>query len=233
MHPHDTTSSKYCHKCGRTLPTDCFSRDRRSRDELQSKCKDCNRAYRDTHKEQSSAYFRDRYAADSERIGAANRARYASNPQRNAEYRAANRERRKEQSRAWHAANKEHSAEYDRQYRRANREQRSETWHAWYETNKARLIARGRAVTNIRRGRVRNAEGTHTIADIRAQHARQKGRCYWCGKAVGKAYHVDHIVPLSRGGSNWPDNLVIACPQCNLSKGNKLPHEWTDGGRLL
>jgi 5-methylcytosine-specific restriction endonuclease McrA len=50
---------------------------------------------------------------------------------------------------------------------------------------------------------------------------------------VGDTYHVDHVVPLVRGGSDDPSNLVIACVPCNLSKGDKLPHEWKRSGRLL
>lgn len=78
--------------------------------------------------------------------------------------------------------------------------------------------------------------GSHTAKDILAQYERQKGKCYWCGKKVHKGkngYHRDHIVPLARGGSNNPDNLVIACHSCNESKRDKLPHEWHQGGRLL
>jgi 5-methylcytosine-specific restriction endonuclease McrA len=41
------------------------------------------------------------------------------------------------------------------------------------------------------------------------------------------------VVPLSRGGSNGPENIVIACPTCNLAKKDKMPHEWPEGGRLL
>ena len=52
------------------------------------------------------------------------------------------------------------------------------------------------------------ANGTHTAEDIQRQYKRQDGRCYYCGQNVGKVYHVDHVVPLSRGGSNDPDNLL-------------------------
>jgi len=34
-------------------------------------------------------------------------------------------------------------------------------------------------------------------------------------------YHVDHKIPLALGGTNDLDNLTIACPPCNLSKGIK------------
>ena len=32
------------------------------------------------------------------------------------------------------------------------------------------------------------------------------------------AYHVDHDMPIARGGSNDPENLVLTCPRCNQSK---------------
>jgi 5-methylcytosine-specific restriction endonuclease McrA len=81
-----------------------------------------------------------------------------------------------------------------------------------------------------RRARKRHASGTHTAADIAAQRTRQKGRCFWCQEKVGRSYHVDHVMPISRGGSNGPENIVIACASCNLSKGAKMPSEF--GGRL-
>lgn len=47
--------------------------------------------------------------------------------------------------------------------------------------------------------------------------------CEYCG---AKATHVDHVYPVSRGGSNDLDNLVAACAPCNMSKGAKTPEEW-------
>jgi 5-methylcytosine-specific restriction endonuclease McrA len=37
---------------------------------------------------------------------------------------------------------------------------------------------------------------------------------------------MDHLVPISRGGTNARDNLVLACFACNRSKGGKLLAEW-------
>lgn len=82
-----------------------------------------------------------------------------------------------------------------------------------------------------RRARLKGAPGAHTRRDIEAQYRAQDGRCWWCGKAVGEAYHVDHRIPLAKGGSNNPDNLCIACPDCNCRKGARLP--WEFSGRLL
>ena len=39
-------------------------------------------------------------------------------------------------------------------------------------------------------------------------------------------YHIDHIIPISKGGSEWDlDNLELSCPTCNLKKGAKMNYE--------
>lgn len=52
-------------------------------------------------------------------------------------------------------------------------------------------------------------------------HARQKGRCAKCGRALLGVYHVDHKVPLSRGGRHIASNIQLLCPADNLKKGAK------------
>jgi hypothetical protein len=48
--------------------------------------------------------------------------------------------------------------------------------------------------------------------------------CTYCGS--DKQLEGDHIVPLSRGGSNAFVNLATACRPCNLSKGSRTLDEW-------
>lgn len=93
-----------------------------------------------------------------------------------------------------------------------------------------------RASSARRRAHKRNAEGSFTAKDIAAQKVAQTDkrdvlRCWWCGEPIKGKYHIDHRIPLSKDGTNYANNLCIACPTCNLSKGAKLPHEWS--GRLL
>ena len=49
---------------------------------------------------------------------------------------------------------------------------------------------------------------------------RDNGKCQICGGKVFMSgeWHVDHITPVARGGSNAPCNLQLACPACNLEK---------------
>lgn len=66
---------------------------------------------------------------------------------------------------------------------------------------------------------------------LRAQHIaglleHQKHRCWWCGKRIkGNEYHVDHVIPIVRGGTNALNNLCISCPECNMKKGARLASE--------
>jgi len=130
-------------------------------------------------------------------------------------------------ARLWYVENKERAQEYARQYRIDNRERVDKRVTDWMRDNPEAA----RAIRRNRKARLRAAEGSHSASDVTAQYDRQGGRCYYCEESVGEAYHVDHVIPLSLGGRNSPDNLVIACPDCNLSKGGKHPMEFA--GRLL
>jgi Restriction endonuclease len=49
------------------------------------------------------------------------------------------------------------------------------------------------------------------------------GRCIYCGN---KAEEIEHIIPKSKGGTNSPYNLVIACKKCNKLKGKSSLKEF-------
>jgi hypothetical protein len=55
-------------------------------------------------------------------------------------------------------------------------------------------------------------------------------RCVYCGDEDGPFDH-DHLFPVSRGGSDDPNNIVIACASCNRSKGAKSLLEWMNFNR--
>jgi 5-methylcytosine-specific restriction endonuclease McrA len=51
---------------------------------------------------------------------------------------------------------------------------------------------------------------------------RQGGICACgCGRSLALGYHIDHRIALSKGGTNWPWNLQLLAPVCNLKKSNK------------
>ena len=56
---------------------------------------------------------------------------------------------------------------------------------------------------------------------------RDKGRCVLCGASAedGVKLHVDHILPVSKGGKTTPSNLRTLCDRCNLGKKDKYDSE--------
>ncbi|WP_207767816.1 HNH endonuclease [Heyndrickxia camelliae] len=46
--------------------------------------------------------------------------------------------------------------------------------------------------------------------------------CSFCGKTAKEStLHIDHIIPVSKGGATTEDNLQVLCSECNLQKNNK------------
>lgn len=56
--------------------------------------------------------------------------------------------------------------------------------------------------------------------------ARDGAHCTYCGATQGP-FHIDHIQPYSRGGTDDDDNLCVACAPCNFAKAASLNSEWT------
>lgn len=69
--------------------------------------------------------------------------------------------------------------------------------------------------------------------------AKTGGKCFYCGDELteldyldegGKVvsthrqWHIDHVKPLSKGGDYSNENLVPACPNCNMKKSDR----WTE-----
>lgn len=58
--------------------------------------------------------------------------------------------------------------------------------------------------------------------DVAALFARDKGRCQICRKKVDpKNWHMDHVIPLSKGGEHNMRNLRVTHPICNRRKGSR------------
>lgn len=111
-------------------------------------------------------------------------------------------------------------------YRQENKVKISLKNKEWAKNNPDKVLAR----YHNYRARKRNAKGTHTGEDIKALFISQNGICNGCGCKLQtsgrKKYHIDHIVALANGGSNYPSNLQLLCPSCNTSKCDKDFEEW-------
>ncbi len=149
---------------------------------------------------------------------------------RNRQWRADNPERAKEvwrKSRAkhpctWAERNPEKHRARSLRWSRANKEKHIGYTLRWAKNNPAKA----RAISALRRARIAKAPGLCSDEQLEARLAFYGYRCAYCG---GPFEHVDHVIPLSKGGSNWPANLRPACKKCNLSKRAKRLKEWLAG----
>ncbi len=120
------------------------------------------------------------------------------------DYYIKNKERILERTSAYKKAHKSQSKEYKRRYYRDNPDKVKEHFHR----RKARLKANG---------------GSYTVEEWLDLCKKYDNKCLCCGKK--EKLTVDHIVPLSRGGTNYIENIQPLCNECNASKGN---HHNTD-----
>lgn len=68
---------------------------------------------------------------------------------------------------------------------------------------------------------------------VRLVETRAGQRCEYCRmhqSLQGASFHIEHILPRSRGGSDDPDNLALACPSCNLHKSDRSEVTDPDSG---
>ncbi len=106
-------------------------------------------------------------------------------------------------------------------YYKNHKEIASKQNKAWDKSNPVRRLA----IYNRYRAREKAAPGHFTEEDWSKQYKLQNGKCFYCNKI--KKLTIDHKVPLSRGGSNCPDNIVLACLSCNCKKNDKTIEEFS------
>lgn len=195
------------------------------RDVAEWRCIECRRAKSNR-----------KYRREAPERNAKKRERYATDPEYREAYKASvkkwvqdNPDKRREYMKKYYSENGEYLREQGRaknHRRRMNPEivaRERETSRLWNAANPEKK----RSYVRNRRARKREAEGFHTDADIKAILEKQHGLCNYCQADLSVVgHHVDHIVALSKGGSNWPSNLQCLCPTCNLRKWNLSEDEF-------
>lgn len=227
-------AKKQCRKCGLSKPLDEFPRMRSAVDGHRARCKPCHSAdvrewtrAKPERQELVRQRVRAWKAANRERQRATGRKRYEDRWRNDPEFRRLARER-------W------------RRYRERHAETRAASYRNWASENRARVRARNRAWADRhrektrakartwrlrnrekakdlsrvskakRRARILEAPGTTSRRQLKHRWDYYGGRCWICGE---NANSIDHVIPLSKGGSNWPSNLRPACLTCNSRKG--------------
>jgi len=108
-------------------------------------------------------------------------------------------------------------------YKKIYQEEHQEKIATYQKMYREGHLEQFRTYSMQRRARKAGASGHATIEQIQARWDYYGNKCYICGK---DAEAIDHVVPLAKGGSNWPANLRPICSKCNLKKSSKWPYDF-------
>lgn len=187
------------------------------------KAKDNNRRHQKERAEELNQKRRENYHANIER--ARTRSRLSARKQR-ARNPEKHRERARESARKSYHKDLERARAKTRRlnaaYRRNSPEKVRIKNKRWRESNRECVNAWTRQRRTLRNG----APGCCSEKQAAARIAMYGGLCAYCSATYEQ---LDHVIPLSRGGTNWPANLRPACARCNRSKSDKLLSEWKRG----
>ena len=155
-----------------------------------------------------------------------------------------NREYLRQKARAYRDENRESLRIKNVRYKRAHKKEGAAQHRAWRLKNKAHRDAYmkewwsknrnlKKAYDAKRRMKRRLREGQAYIGDSRVDSiiASWKSQalfnCYYCGfECYRPQLHVEHVIPISKGGTHTVANVAKACGHCNQSKRDKMPSEF-------
>jgi len=204
------------------------------KDGLNPRCNKCKQKYREANREHINRLNKVHYKLNRE-----SRIAY------NKKYNLLNKNEIATQRKEYYNNNKKELAIKNKQYREANKELLAEKEKNYRKSNKEKIAARGKRYRQTEKGRMvyintsqkrrlKLRAGDATTEQLLELHQNAK-RCYWCNCNLKKVkVHIDHYIPLAKGGEHTLSNLVVSCSSCNLAKKDKSPIEFAQNlGKLL
>ena len=161
----------------------------------------------------------------------------------NKQYRETHSDQLRQQRQSYYQETKDHQNQKSLEWQKNNRQQATENWKKWYRKHTEIQIERSRlwqksnpekvraiAVASESRKRARSHDdplNDFSTAQRDEVFPAYKYRCVYCPKDCMECHNkshlltIDHITPLSKGGSNTLSNIVPCCKSCNSKKATK------------
>lgn len=175
--------------------------------------------YRDTHKEEIAIRLREAQQANPERFKLKTQRYYYRNRERilerQREYRGLYPGRIRSSYRKHHDAFRNQINERSRQWYAEHKDIHNQRVRNWARRNPHKRLS----YVHTRRARRLENGGQYTLEQWEDLKRQYDFKCLCCGEV--KPLTVDHIVPISKGGSNDISNIQPLCIQCNKSKATK------------
>ena len=138
-----------------------------------------------------------------------------------------NPEKKSKYDKLYYEENKKEKIKYAEEYRKKNRGKINE-WQNHY--SKTPVRKQKKAIYNSKRRAIIMSQETYT--DITTEYLLELKKetifCEECGCLLNdiaihpQQYNLDHIIPLSKGGTHTKNNVRYICRICNIKKGNKI-----------
>jgi len=256
-------TSKICTKCHTsktldefTIRTDTGNHRRQCKDcvierhkKYYCKNKDKSKKYQEKNKEKIREYRRKKYLENSEEIKEERRQYRKENKElvkaQKKKYYEKHSDYVKQKTKDYYAENTEAIAIKNKEYRDKHFEVLKEKKKIYISENLVLVRGRQRRYMQTPKGRAiaknmkhmrRTAEKNGDVTTVQLLELQQNEKvCYWCDKQlIPEQTHVDHYMPLSKGGKHTISNLVMACSKCNRIKSNKDPLKFAaEIGKIL
>lgn len=229
---------KQCKQCASDVSKQNYNEKMEKRKEYQLKNKEKIAKKKKKYYEENKDIFlkkRKKYCIDNKELVKQQKRNYylknqESVKQKTKDYYRENIEQVKIKSKEYRDNNFEILKEKKKQYNKDNIEAVRARHKKYMQTEKGKIIAKN--MKHIRRTAEKN--GDVTTKQLKELYQNTKV-CYWCNCSLkNNDIHLDHYVPIAKGGLHTISNLVLACSSCNKSKSSKDPIVFANSlGKLL
>ena len=230
-----------CKECQRKLKKEY-------RENNKDKIKECSKKYYQANKDKIKNRIKEYEEENKDKIKEYKKQYYQANKDkiknRIKEYKKNNKDKIKEQQRQYYEKNRNNEIkrvtlyrinnidkikEYKKQYYQKNKKyynqwriENKDYFKEYRENNKDYFKA---AYHKYRTKKVNNG-GYYTKEQYNYMLEYFDYKCAYSGKCIKSNLHIDHIIPVSKGGVSYIWNLIPSTPSANLSKNNRDMEEW-------